>query len=154
MSDFVVSRISPNLPISSPFSPDDFASLIERVAQEESSNLTHWQNLLDELNSLKNDEYDEEFLAPTKYAYDLAQSFLDDAFRLYERGLPTPNIIPNGEGGIRLEWISDSRELRLICPSQNDKPAYIYYQEGNEYSVETDATPSMLITRLDWLTEL
>jgi len=113
--------------------------------------ISHRLKLLSRLNELRKDDYDEDFLAPTEHAYTSALNFMLAAFESLEYALPTPFYVPDGEGGIRMEWINGTRELGLICPASESREPYLYHEDGNEYGIDEQLTDSVLNERLYWL---
>lgn len=135
--------------------------LAERVIQREQENFSsikinqqqNWQDFLDELFKLTQDEYDEDFLAPTDFSYQTMRKFLKGLCENFSRPLPIPNFIPDGEGGIRAEWNIRGKEIRLVCPAKFDWKPYIYFEEGDFYDVEKDVKMKSLIKHFIWLLE-
>ncbi len=113
--------------------------------------IRYFLKLTNGLVELNNEEYDEEFLEPTKYAYDCARRFMLEAYKVFQYALLTPHYVPDGEGGIRIEWENGTRELRLICPSSESKSPYLYHEDGDEYGVDEQVTDSKLNERLQGL---
>lgn len=100
---------------------------------------------------LTQDEYDEEFLAPTDFSYQTIGKFLKNLSETFDRLLPIPNFIPDGEGGIRAEWNVRGKEIRLVCPAKPDWKPYIYFEEGDFYDIEKDVKIVNFIKRFKWL---
>lgn len=113
--------------------------------------ISHRLKLLSGLNELRRDDYDEDFLAPTEHAYTSALNFMIAAFESLKYALPIPFYVPDGEGGIRIEWVKGARELRLICPASESREPYLYYEDGDEYAVDERLTDFVLNERLHWL---
>ncbi len=103
------------------------------------------------LNELKIEDYDNDFLAPSNYAYKCAQDFMSAALKCFSVDLLIPYFVPDGEGGIRLEWVNGARELRLICPASGSKKPYLYHEDGDIYGVIEEVTDSVLREQLRWL---
>lgn len=120
-------------------------SSIEINQQENSTNFR------ERLFELTQDKYDEEFLAPTNFAYQSILTFLDSLSKSFNKRLPVPSFIPDGEGGIRAEWEILGRELRLVCPAKPDWKPYIYYEEGDSYDVKKDLKVGTFIKWFSWL---
>jgi len=129
----------------------------EREQNEFSSSsieINHHENMLafrEKLFELTQDDYDEEFIAPTNFAYQSIVQFLDGLSNFFDRTLPIPNFIPDGEGGIRAEWNIQGREIRLVCPAKSDWKPYIYFEESNYYEVEKDLKLGTFIKGFSWL---
>jgi len=109
------------------------------------------QNFREKLFELTQDEYTEEFLAPTNFAYQSILKFLDSLSKSFNKRLPVPSFIPDGEGGIRAEWEIQGRELRLVCPAKPDWKPYLYHEEGDSYDVEKDLKARTFIKWFSWL---
>lgn len=122
-----------------------------RFSSIEINQRENWQDFLIELVKLTQDEYDNEFLAPTDFAYQTVGKFLKGLSENFNRPLPIPNFIPDGEGGIRAEWNIRGKEIRLVCPSKIEWKPYIYFEEGEFYDVEKDINIRSLVKRFNWL---
>ncbi len=109
------------------------------------------QDFLIELFQLTQDEYDEDFLAPTNFAYQTMEKFLKGLSDSFNRTLPIPNFVPDGEGGIRAEWEIRGKMLSLVCPAKSDWKPYIYFEEGDFYDVNKDVKLGIFIKRFSWL---
>ncbi len=109
------------------------------------------QDFRDRLFELTQDEYDDEFLAPTNFAYQTIVKFLRGLSESFDRLLPIPNFVPDGEGGIRAEWKICGRILSLVCPAKSDWKPYIYFEEGDFYDVNKDVKLGTFIKRFSWL---
>ncbi len=120
-------------------------SSIEINLQENSANFR------ERLFELTQDKYDEEFLAPTNFAYQSILKFLDSLSKSFNKRLPVPSFIPDGEGGIRAQWEIQGRELRLVCPAKPDWKPYLYHEEGNSYDVKKDLKAGIFIKWFSWL---
>jgi hypothetical protein len=94
-------------------------------------------------------DYDEEFLKPSKSATDTTRNILLQAYRsLSDFSLLPKFITADGDGGIRVQWRNETRELRLICSAEG--LLKLYWQDGKNYNLE-DPTVTNLITRFKWL---
>ena len=87
-------------------------------------------------------------LAPTQRAINRAvlllvetQSHLPDSGDMYR----------DGDGGIRVEWESRTRQIRLFIHASEEREDYVYWQDGNEYSIDTPVTASALAKWQEWL---
>ncbi len=131
-----------------------FAALVARQASQPATDdpqILHRLKLLSGLNELRKDDYDEDFLAPTEHAYTSARNFMLAAFESLEYALPIPFYVPDGEGGIRVEWVNGTRELGLICAASESRESYLYHEDGDVYDVDEPVTDTILISRLRWL---
>lgn len=113
--------------------------------------IAHRLKLLSGLNELRKDDYDEDFLAPTEYAYKRARNFMLAALETLEYALPIPFYVPDGEGGIRIEWVNGTRELGLICAASKSRESYLYHEDEAVYGVDEPLTDAIFINRLRWL---
>jgi hypothetical protein len=65
--------------------------------------------------------------------------------------LPDGDLYPDSEGGLRVEWEFDRREVRLIVHAHELGENYIYWQDGEEYNIVTPISVNILSGRLRWL---
>lgn len=122
-----------------------------RFSSIEINQQENFANFREGLFELTQDEYDEEFLAPTNFSYQSILKFLDSLSKSFNKRLPLPNFIPDGEGGIRAEWENQGRELRLVCPAKPNWKPYLYHEEGDSYDVEKDLKVGTFIKWFSWL---
>jgi hypothetical protein len=64
--------------------------------------------------------------------------------------LPAPNVVPDGTGGIVIQWNHAGRALNAGFPPPGGRRDYIYYQSGDEYRLIKATLPSFK-ERLEWL---
>ena len=87
----------------------------------------------------------------TPRAYKNAKLFLEGIrFQISADFRLRPSLMPDGEGGIDIEWESGEKEITLSCRGSESQQDFIYWQEGDKYDAG-DATPELLRTRLHWL---
>jgi hypothetical protein len=110
------------------------------------------QSILDELDELRhNQDRDGYIFRPTPYAFEHARRWMISAHSLVEQELPSPTFVPDGEGGIDIEWVAGGCEVSLSCRAfPTLKGNYIYWQDTDDYDAET-VTLSGLLERLSWL---
>ncbi len=112
---------------------------------------SHWESLEERLNEvMQDDDYDEDYAAPSESAYTRTKNFLYEAYKVFADNLPIPYFVPDGDGGLRLRWLWQDREIRLLCPAQDTKPCHIYFEEGEIYGAE-EATLETFLNRMNWL---
>src|SRR5437660_11996271 len=71
------------------------------------------------------DEYDEDFLRPTRAAFEAAWNVLVAAEERLPSGLPLAAPAPVGDGGILIQWDRGDRSVFLAVPA-DPKQGYIY----------------------------
>ena len=62
-----------------------------------------------------------------------------------------PDVATNGDGGVRISWISGGRELRAAIPAADKGNRYLYWQEGASYGSIPGFTSTTLFQKLEWL---
>lgn len=73
---------------------------------------------------------------PTPHAYVRARHRIMDVYALVGDRLPAPSFIPDGEGGIDIEWVSeDGHEVTLSCRAKPSQKDYIY-RDGHGTSLD------------------
>ena len=105
--------------------------------------------LLSDLRDLLKEENEDE--KPTYYAFTTALSLVMEASMFIYTGLPFAAISTDNEGGIRIEWIKERGEIRLVIPASSSNPPYIYYEFGDKYGVDKNASAFKLIR---WINRL
>src|SRR5262249_17383727 len=88
------------------------------------------QELLSDLGELFRDseDYNEDFLKPTESALTIAWKLLTEAGKHVDGRFPAGTVYPDGNGGLRIEWIRPSRELRLVVRPDAGDRHYIYHE--------------------------
>lgn len=90
---------------------------------------------------LEADETDEYgILQPSQSAFKSAMQFVVEAYDAMGDNFPKASASTDEEGSIRLTWSKPAAdcEVRLICPAQTDKTAYLYHELGSTYAVERE----------------
>ncbi len=109
--------------------------------------------VIDEIFQLLAPEEDEEKdFCPTLYAARHALTLLSDPDLQIVEQLPETIVFPTGEQGLRLHWHKNEREVRLLIPSQESLPTFIYFEEGEFYDMCKLQNASDLAEHLQWLT--
>lgn len=88
---------------------------------------------------------------PTPYAISTAKELIGEIYSDMFSSFPKPSISPDGDGGILLDWVSDSRSLRLVIPDTAELRVYIYHQNDREYDAVYDASGDSIRQWLTWL---
>lgn len=97
------------------------------------------------------DEYDDEFLRPSAYAFDKSNLLLTKVSHILS-GLPGGGYVStDGAGGIRIEWSVGEKNVRLIIAESQSGKSYIYHEAGSIYDVDRDISPKSVSKWLDWL---
>jgi hypothetical protein len=102
---------------------------------------------LDKLLILEN--YDGYIFQASPYSHENAKRYIE-LWSTFRPLVPRPEFIPDGEGGIDIEWVSGNKKMTLSCRGRQDKKDYIYWEHNGEYDAK-DFTLSRLLTRIDWL---
>ncbi len=105
---------------------------------------------------LEEDETDDYgILQPSQFAFKLAMRLIVDAYEEMGDRFPKASASTDEEGSIRLTWSKRSPEceVRLICPADAKKQAYLYHELGDTYAVEKDVTASVLVHWLERLNQ-
>ncbi len=113
-----------------------------------STSTTPFQSALDELLTLENvDGYTFQACLRARVH---AELYLEAGTAIMGTDFPAPEFIPDGEGGIDIEWNRNQRTVTLSCRGNASQDDYIYWEENGEYEAK-DATLTRLIHRLNWL---
>ncbi len=97
------------------------------------------------------DDGDDQFINPTEQAFSLACLLIRTAYSEIKEKLPIPYVIADGNGGLRLRWIWNNKELRLSCNAISGEQSYIYHQQDQDYGVDYSINADKLIYWLRWL---
>lgn len=95
-------------------------------------------------------EEDEGASVPTLYAIRQTIEILQGALENIYVPLPKAAFSVSYEGGIRIQWMYPQFSLRLVIAEAEESESYIYYEDGQEYSIEA-ANSENLKQRLMWL---
>lgn len=69
----------------------------------------------------------------TAHAFNQAREFCRHLSQVVLETLPRTLIAPDGAGGIRIEWFSGDRNVRVVIPAR--RPAFIYHRGLGEPAV-------------------
>jgi hypothetical protein len=103
---------------------------------------------LDSLLTLEN--YNGFSVQASPYAYENALLYLENASN--RMTIPRPELTPDGEGGIDIEWENLGRRLALSCRASERDRDFISWREPNGRYDGSPATQHLLNQKLDWLT--
>jgi hypothetical protein len=106
-----------------------------------------------ELLALCNEEPEDDYgiLRPTQYAFFTTVQLLISAGLQSRKRLPYGSVASDSEGGVRIEWYRDGREVRLVVPASEDGQPYIYHESDDVYNIERNPSASTLSRWLDWI---
>lgn len=104
------------------------------------------------LDLLQADEEEVEQAFPSSHAFNTALSLLLGA-RLRLGDLPRANVTADEAGGVRVQWMSPERQVRLIVPAEDGGRLYLYSEAGSEYALEDNPSHTYLAERLRWFAD-
>lgn len=81
--------------------------------------------------------------------YAKAHNYLD-TMRTFN-ALPRPELTPDGEGGLDIEWENKGRHLALSIRSIEGEPDFISWREPEGRYEGAKATQGLLSEKLEWL---
>ena len=109
------------------------------------------QSILNDINELsKEEDYDGYIFKPTPHARKSAKRFITETYQKMEGRLPRPRVVPDGKGGIIMEWRNGADVVKLGCVAADTRRDYIYYKRGNVYDA-VEASVDDFIKWLHWL---
>lgn len=76
-------------------------------------------------------------LKPTPFAIASAGSILLGAYSLLKNSgieMPNAHVVPDGGGGIRVEWSNNERKVRLLVYHESQSISAIYWRSSDDYS--------------------
>jgi hypothetical protein len=97
------------------------------------------------------DEYDEDFLRPTKSAIYKARLWLTKVSRILSDLPMGSHVSTDGSGGVRIEWSVGEKNVRLVIAARPSSKSYIYHEAGSEYGVDRSISPETISRWLKWL---
>ncbi|MCA1623224.1 MAG: hypothetical protein LC768_17180 [Acidobacteria bacterium] len=121
------------------------------ISLNESLRDENWRIIESKLDTLLDEEYDEDFLPPTDFAFSSVKKLLlsINNFLGYEMSIPA-FIVPDGEGGVRIEWKVNNKHLRLAL---SEKRMYLYFEHNSKYNGIPDFNAEQLVEKLRWLNQ-
>lgn len=100
--------------------------------------------VIKDLRALREEERNTEYPI-TPRAFSDAMALLEFA-HLVLRELPRTLLVPDGEGGVGIEWFRDDRSVRVIIPASPEQPAYIYQRVDRESEIRPFSKSSVIHT--------
>lgn len=82
----------------------------------------------------------------TPYAYSKAVDVLDYVATVLSADLPRALIAPDGDGGIRIEWLRGNLNVRVLIPPRSEQPAFIYRRTGRDSDVHAFSRAAVVQT--------
>jgi len=106
-----------------------------------------------QLAALRNAPEDDDLgrIRPSDAAIEAAS---DVAFRMMKSaaGMPSPvEVSTDRDGAVRVLWENDNRALELVCPFEPGQRPYLYYSEGDRYSIAYDLSADRLGYLVAWM---
>jgi len=98
-------------------------------------------------------EQDDDAPIPTAYAGNETLTLLAHTYDLIRNAFPVAAVSSTDNGGIRVQWMRSSGDVRLVIPGQETEQAYIFFEDGNHYETE-EVSPDNLAGRLIWLNSI
>lgn len=86
--------------------------------------------------------------SPSLKAEDTVERVVEEAYRHAAIILPTPSIVPDGMGGLIVEWRSGFCLVRLIVPASEANKPYIYSKTSQPSELSYDVSGQELASRL------
>jgi len=128
-------------------------ALIERWQQIERRRHDGLVIVLARLDALREEDDDEMGDAsPTSAAFERTRDLVIRANEQMQNEFPRGTASTEHDGGIRIEWRRDNREVKLVAAAQPGSQEYLYHEEGNAHGLEKEVHPARLAEWLDWLT--
>lgn len=90
---------------------------------------TEWADRIAELASLRKGWLDPDSDSPSRETLDVTEEFL---LACVDEGLPRPSIYPSADGGVQLEWRTDSVSVELDILNSGTAHAYAFDIAGND----------------------
>ena len=112
-----------------------------RALEELLEAVTYWETYAD---------YDEDNLRPSEYSLAEMRTVLTGSSRVVTGFYPHGDAYPDGDGGMRIEWVGENCELRLIISAASDLPRYIYHERGDEFANDNNVSPESLGKWINW----
>lgn len=107
-------------------------------------------DLLIELNSfLRAENYNGLVLRLDPATHGRARTYLENAANVMV--YPTPELTPDGDGGIEIEWENNGRRLVLSCKAHQDDIDFLSWREAQGQYDGRPASQDLLADRLAWL---
>ena len=101
---------------------------------------------------LLDEGYDEQFLRPSRAAFETTWSLLVAADASISPRLPLASPAPVGDGGILVQWQRGERTVFLAVPADPSQ-GYLYLRGPEFRQTVRELADSRLISALEWLTE-
>jgi hypothetical protein len=86
----------------------------------------------------------------SQHAYENAKLYIEMGATFVGPLFRRPEFVPDGEGGIDIEWANGGKKMTLSCRGNDTKRDYIYWEKDGQYEAK-DFTPIRLVNKLLWL---
>jgi hypothetical protein len=107
------------------------------------------QNILNEITALEDNENVEGYIfKPTDHAVRTAKFYIEKIYSKMGESFPRPSFIPDGEGGIDIEWSVGRNELTLSCRAKTEQEDFLYVKKGDIRYTELDLSSTKIYKQL------
>jgi hypothetical protein len=90
-------------------------------------------------------------IGPSQFAFKNALLLVVRAITILGEDVPSSPAV-DSQGGIRVTWRNDGKQLKLICPATKDAQIYLYQSSSQGTSLrDQNVTAAVLAERLAWL---
>lgn len=90
-------------------------------------------------------------IGPSQYAFRTAFLMVFEATVILGQDVSAAPVV-DSQGGIRITWNYYNKQVKLVCPANNDASVYIYQSSPAGDSLRNqDVTSAVLAERLVWL---
>lgn len=135
------------------FTPSTQANEVEQHSNAEASRIEAAdvvaRRVTQELEAMLAEQDEPDFRhRPSDDAYEAARRLIEAAYTHDVGSAPMPTFAPDGSGGLRIEWRSGRRIVRLIVPNGQNEDSYVYSRRDGRSEVDEPATDEALLRRL------
>lgn len=127
------------------YPPDNSSSTLDEREQA-------FESIKERLSIISSEEDEEDFTyKPSELALELVSKLVKLGYLLSSGKIVRPLIAADGQGGLKFDWRTPEKEIRLFIPAKNNRTPYLYHREGVEDDIVNDPSGDILAFWLTWL---
>lgn len=129
-------------------------ALLDSTNNTRNENQRAFESIKERLVAISKEEEEEDFTyKSSERALDLVSKLIKIGYLLSSGQIIKPLIAVDGQGGLKFDWRTPDKEVRLFIPARDTRTPYLYYREGTEDNIINNPDGKTLANWLTWLNE-
>lgn len=101
---------------------------------------------------LANEEFDDEFLEPSRDVLDFMKFLLEELCQEFGSGILGMAFVPDGRGGLTATIRRAKKVLQIIAPARlQERGPYMFFKDSTSHGIREISTAGDLFRRISWV---